>query len=172
MTASLTGTPGVGKTSVANVLRSMDYSVLDLNDFIIKKDLRGIKDVPRDTYEVDISLLNNKHSDELSKYDIVEGHLSHHLDLSPIIILRCSPIELRKRVEAKDWHQAKIEENMMAEILDVILLESLEYDNREVYEIDTTDIKPQDAALSVIDILKGDTTSYAYGRIDWSEHLE
>ncbi len=172
MTAALTGTPGVGKTSVSEILRNKGYKVLDLNRFIMKKHLRGKKDIKRDTYEVNISELNKAIESKSQEYDIIEGHLSHHLGLSPIIILRCSPDELRRRVETKDWHQAKIEENILAEILDVILQESLEYDEKSVFEIDTTNKTTSEVGDSVHNILEGKTSLYSYGRIDWSEYLD
>ncbi|MCK5183067.1 MAG: AAA family ATPase, partial [Candidatus Heimdallarchaeota archaeon] len=35
----LSGTPGVGKTTISNLLRSKKYSVINLNDFIIQRGL-------------------------------------------------------------------------------------------------------------------------------------
>ncbi len=170
MTAALTGTPGVGKTKTAALLRERGFCVVDLNDFIEKNRLKVKKDIPRDTYEVDISVLKNIFLEKAPDCDLVEGHLSHHLVLSPIIILRCSPDKLRQRMSNKDWHRNKIEENIMAEILDVILLESLSY-SEKVYEIDTTEMTPLQVSKSVEDILEGLTASYVPGSIDWSDYL-
>ncbi len=170
MTAALTGTPGVGKTKTAALLRERGYSVIDLNDFIEKNGFKKIKDVPRDTYEVDISVLRNIFKEKAPVCDIVEGHLSHHLGLSPIIILRCSPEILRKRMSSKDWHQKKIEENLMAEMLDVILLESVTY-SKKVYEIDTTEMTLLKVAGAVEDILEGRIERYVPGHTDWSYYI-
>ena len=172
MTAALSGTPGVGKTTVANILRGRGYSVLDLNISIHKGGLTGEKDEQRDTYEVDISMIKQKFFDLFKKYDIVEGHLTHHLGLSPVIILRCSPQELGRRMISKRWSKKKVEENLLAEILDVILLEALEMEVKDIYEIDTTDKVPVEIGNDIQNILNGNTEKYAYGKIDWSEHLE
>ena len=172
MTAALSGTPGVGKTTVANILRGRGYSVLDLNISIHKGGLTGEKDEQRDTYEVDISMIKQRFFDLFKKYDIVEGHLTHHLGLSPVVILRCSPDELRKRMASKGWSQEKVEENILVEILDVILMESLEMEVKDIYEIDTTDKLPEEISSDIQDILKGNTDKFAYGKIDWSDHLE
>lgn len=170
MTAALTGTPGVGKTVTSIQLRRFGYSVLDLNEFIEKFKLIGNKDVSRDTHEVDISRLREIYHQTEPVCHLVEGHLSHHLDLTPIIILRCSPKVLRERMTHKDWRQNKIDENLMVEILDVVLLESIAYTD-EVYEIDTTDMIPSMMADAVRDILQGDTEPYIRGKIDWTSYI-
>ncbi|MGM0404537.1 MAG: adenylate kinase family protein [Thermoplasmatota archaeon] len=173
MTTALTGTPGVGKTTVAECLKEEGYKVLDLNAFIDEKGLRGERDEIRQSDEVDISELRNhirNHISKTSVNDIVEGHLSHHLDLSPIIVLRCSPKELRKRMASKDWPQRKIEENIQAEILDVVLIESLEY-TEEVYEIDTSEMDPEEVSNAVIKIMNNKVDNYSIGQVDWSDEF-
>ncbi len=169
MTTALTGTPGVGKTTVAKYLREKGYKVLDLNTFIDEKGLRGKRDELRQSDEIDISNLRNQIS-KTSGHDIIEGHLSHHLDLSPVIVLRCSPKELRKRMASKDWPQRKIEENIQAEILDVILIESLEY-TEDVYEIDTTKMDPEEVSEAVIEIMNNKVDNYSIGQVDWSDEF-
>ena len=169
MTTALTGTPGVGKTTVAEHLRKEGYKVLDLNAFIGEKGLRGERDELRQSDEVDISDLRG-HITKTSEYDIIEGHLSHHLKLSPIIVLRCSPKELRNRMASKDWPQRKIEENIQAEILDVILIESLEYTD-EVYEIDTTEIDSEEVSKAVIEIMNNNFENYSVGQVDFSDEF-
>jgi broad-specificity NMP kinase len=61
-----------------------------------------------------------------------------------------------------------VAENAEAEALDVILVESVET-GREVYEIDTTGISPEETADAVFEILAGEKKKYAIGNIDWSE---
>lgn len=167
MKAALTGTPGTGKSTVAQELREEGYRVLDLNQFIEDSGLRGKKDVPRDTYEVDIPDLREEFSKKRPSFDIVEGHLSHYLDLPITIVLRCDPRELRERMKTKDWHKEKIEENIMAEALDVILKESMDEDG-QVYEIDTTEKSPSQVMECVKKILDGQGDDFKPGDIDWS----
>ncbi|MBS3817103.1 MAG: adenylate kinase family protein [Candidatus Thermoplasmatota archaeon] len=170
MDCALTGTPGVGKTTVSNLLREEGYEVLDLNRFIKENDLSEGEDPKRDSLEVDIGKLKEVY--EKKKKDlnvkIVEGHLSHHLSLSPTIVLRCSPAELKKRMEKKGWDEEKIEENLEAEALDGILIEALDV-CEEVYEIDTTEKDPEEVTECVKEILNGETEMYEPGEIDWTE---
>lgn len=55
---AITGTPGVGKTSVSAELRKRGYEVVDINEHLRSHGLLGEKDVPRDTYNVDMDALN------------------------------------------------------------------------------------------------------------------
>ncbi len=170
MAIALTGTPGVGKTSVSKVLGERGYKILDLNDFIKNKGLRGNKDLKRNTFEIDAERLKEVYHDQNLNPDIVEGHLSHHLSISPIVVLRCSPSELEKRMKNKRWNEKKIEENLEVEMLDTILIEALER-TEDVYEIDSTGKDPEEVATAVEDIMNGEGERYEPGSIDWSEEF-
>ncbi|MFP4050827.1 MAG: adenylate kinase family protein [Thermoplasmata archaeon] len=168
MKASITGTPGVGKTSAAKELEREGYSILDLNEFIKNKGLREDKDEYMESYNVDIDKMIQLYKKNASEHDIVEGHLSHHLGIEPVIVLRCSPEQLRKRASSKDWPDHKLKENVEAEAMDVVLIEALNK-NEEVYEIDVTDLTPKGVKEKIIEIVNGNTEKYTHGRIDWTE---
>ncbi len=170
MTCSLTGTPGVGKTSVSDILREKGYEILDLNEFIEKNDLKGEKDEDRRSFEVDTEGLREVFEEREIDADMIEGHLSHYLPVSFVIVLRCSPSELQDRMEKKGWSEEKIEENVEAEMLDTILLEALDMDS-DVYEIDTTSKTPEKVAENVTDIISGEEEDYEPGSVDWSDEL-
>lgn len=168
MKASITGTPGVGKTSAAEGLKKEGYSVLNLNEFIKKEGLREDKDEYMDSYNVDIEEMIDLYREKAPEHDIVEGHLSHHLSVEPVIILRCAPDELERRASSKNWPDHKLKENVEAEAMDVVLVEALDK-NEDVYEIDTTDLTPEEVKDKIIEILNGKTEKYTPGRIDWTE---
>ena len=170
MTIALTGTPGIGKTTVSEVLKQRGYKILDLNNFIKEKGLRGDKDIDRSSFEVDTRHLKEVYHRENLNPDLVEGHLAHHLSLSPTVVLRCSPSELEKRMNKKGWNEDKIEENLEAEMLDTILIESLEI-CEDVYEIDTTGKSPKEVASAIEEIMQGKVENYEPGSIDWSEEF-
>jgi len=170
MKAAITGTPGVGKTSAAEELKNEGYSVLDLNEFIKQKGLREDKDEYMDSYNVDVEKMIEFYKKEAPEHEIVEGHLSHHLGIEPVIILRCSPKELEKRASTKDWPDHKLKENVEAEAMDVVLIDAMD-NNKEVYEIDTTNLDPKEVKNSIIEILNGKTEKYTHGKIDWTEEF-
>ncbi len=170
MKCALTGTPGVGKTTVSELLEEQGYDVLDLNQFIRENDLWDEEDEERGSLEVDVEGLRKVYEEQKNEYDMVEGHLSHHLSLPYTIVLRCAPPELRDRMERKGWGERKIEENLEAEVLDAILIEALDV-CENVYEVDTTDRTPEEVAGCVKEILENDLKNQDYrsGSIDWTE---
>lgn len=166
----LTGTPGTGKTHVAGVLADLTgFTLIGVNE-AVGEDYHHIESGSK---VVELELLSGKMKGALDGNTIIEGHLAHLLEISGIVIvLRTKPSELRKRLEKKGFSGEKIEENLEAEALDVILIESLElYD--AVYEIDTTGMVAEDVAKSSHSILDGDTKNFKPGKISWlEEYLE
>lgn len=162
---AITGTPGVGKTSVAEVLRVRGYRVLHLNE--IAKHY-GCLEEDGGEMLVDLEALVEKFSEDDFSADFVEGHLSHHI-AKRCVVLRCNPVELRERMEGKGWSEEKIVENLEAEIIDYILIEALET-CEEVHEIDTTGRTPEEVADLVEKIFRGEV-SLPPGRVDWIAEL-
>jgi adenylate kinase len=170
---AITGTPGTGKTSVSAELRSRGYDVIDMNEHIRAHGLLGELDRERDTHEVELDLLNDSLQDyrEDDGLHLMDSHLSHFMDCSGIIVLRCSPEVLYERLESRGYGVAKILENVQSEILDVILCEATDSDI-PVYEIDCSAGKIVDSADSIEEILKGNTDNYLPGKTDWSAEMD
>lgn len=162
---AITGTPGVGKTSVAEELRKRGYRVAHVNEIAehygcIEESIEGIY--------VDMDCLMEKFRTEDWDIDFVEGHLSHYI-AERCVVLRCNPVELEKRMMAKGWSREKIMENIEAEIVDYILIEALEFCH-EVHEIDTTNLKVKEVADIVERVYHGKERLEA-GKIDWISEL-
>ena len=177
MIIALTGTPGIGKTSVSKILEKT-YCVIDLNKIATDKNFIIGIDKDRDSKIVDIEKLNDFINKSNNKKEIVfiEGHISHLLkSIDKVIILRCNPNELRKRLSQKGWKKEKIKENIEAEILDIILCETVDiHPNKKIFEIDTTNKSIIDVALLIKEIIQSgfrDVKSYNIGNIDWSEEI-
>ena len=161
MKIALTGTPGTGKTTVAS---KMEREVIDLKEYMRDN---GIGDPGGDELEVDIEELVNNFSTD--KEDVViEGHLSHHLDVDMCVVLRCHPDELENRLSTRDYSEKKVEHNLEAEALDVILQEAVRECNR-VIEIDTTERDIEDVVSEVEERVEKKKTGY--GELDFSGYL-
>lgn len=161
MSIALTGTPGTGKSSCAKLLAERGHSVASLNDVIKRKKL-GKKD--RDgCHVVDPKKLGGLRLDA----NIIEGHLSHFLPVDIVIVLRCDPRVLEKRLKRKKYKIKKVRENMEAEALDAIVIEALQ-EGKQPYEIDTTNMIPKEVADAVERIIKGKGDGFKK-HVDFSE---
>ena len=172
MMIAITGTPGTGKTHLADELRSRGYSVLDLNEHIRKNGLLEEKDEARDTYCVDVDSLDLS----LERYRagdliFIEGHISHCVECDKAIVLRCRPDTLSERLSGRGYSENKVKENVQAEILDVILCEACEI-GIPVCELDSSEEDVASTADKVEDILKGNTDKYRPGNVDWTGEIE
>ncbi len=168
MLIALTGTPGTGKSSVAELLRRRGYRVASVVELAKKYDC--VIDEENGELVIDVEKL----ADRIDFDGIVEGHLSHLLKPDLAIVLRCNPAALKERLMERKWSEEKLMENVEAELLDVILVEALEHAG-EVYEIDTTEMSVDEVADVVDGIIKGDEEvrkRYKPGRIDWLSELE
>ena len=169
---AITGTPGTGKSTVADELRSRGYTVVDLKRHIIENGLMGDLDEERDTHEVDLDALNDSlevyHGEGLT---FMEGHLSHYMDCSTIIVLRCSPQVLARRLRERGYSERKVRENVQSEILDVILCEATDGEI-PVFEIDSTGLDVAGTADAIEKIVKGEGDDYLPGGTDWSREME
>lgn len=163
MIIALTGTPGTGKTSVAGEL---PYNFIDLTEFVKQ---RGLGEKGEKEFEADIDAMVEELEKEVGDKDIViEGHFAHHFPADYCIVLRCEPEELEKRLSERDYSREKIDENVEAEALDVILQESVKK-QESIIEIDTTDREAADVAVEIERRIKGDDTGY--GSVDWTGYF-
>jgi adenylate kinase len=158
MIVSLSGTPGTGKTTVAKMIDRSDYVIIPMNE--LSRDYLGEYDEARATTEVEIDRLVQDIKDEVisipqgtETHTIIEGHLSHHLPVVRIIVLRSSPKVLEERLSHRDYTGEKIRENMEAEALGVISIEAFET-GLPVNEIDTTSLDPALVANEIQKIIE------------------
>lgn len=166
MMIGLTGVPGTGKTTVADILEERGVHVVRINDTITPYILE--RDPDRDTIIIDEELW----AEEFRPVDgVVEGHLAHLLPCDRVVILRCDPDVLVDRLILRGYSPEKAEENALAEALDSTLIEALEnHDPEVIYEFETTDTTSETVADFVLDVRAGDA-SPSHGTCDWSLYL-
>ena len=166
MMICISGVPGTGKTSVSEILKKMDYEIIHQNDTIGK--YLVCRDSERDTEVID----EDSWALEFEPVDgIVEGHMTHLLDCDKLVILRCRPDVLKKRLELRGYSPEKVCENVEAEALDTILIEALEDHNEDIIlELDTTEKNPLETAREIDEFIRGERKG-VFGETDWSEFL-
>lgn len=163
----VTGTPGTGKTSVAKKIG--DYfktKVIHTTEYI-KADKDLVQEKKRDgTIIPKMDELRKKLNQEQG---IIEGHLVCEFKLrnSFVIVLRCHPETLKKRLKKRNYKPRKIKENIEAEALDYCTQKSME-NYKAVYEIDTTNKTEQETLDLALKIIYGTAQG---DNVDFSDYL-
>ncbi len=172
MLAAITGTPGVGKSTVSEIL-AHKYAVIDIHSYVEEHGLFEEYDEEAGSYDVDVEKLNDSIlSEDLKGTVFLDGHLSHFVDCDIIIVMRCEPRKIYQRLKDRGYDEKKILENVQAEVLDVILSESME-SGAKVYEIDCSELSPAQVADEIERIvILGETDDASPGSVDWSGEME
>lgn len=139
--------------------------VCSLSQLAETAEARVAFDAERESWEVDLARLKSALPPQRPL--LVEGHLSHRMGVDLAVVLRCHPEVLRRRLQARDWPDRKVRENVEAEAVGVILEEAR--GRCETYEVDTTHRAVDETVEVVGEILDGGGEAYRPGRVDWSE---
>jgi len=168
MIVAITGTPGTGKTSVAEQLGDLlGHAVIAVNDIADRDSVETATDEKRNVKEIDVPSLVEEIERDIGDDAIIDGHMSHHVPADLTVVLRCDPDELEDRLGAKGWSEAKQQENIEAEVLDIILQEAVaEQDN--VIEIDTTGRTAEKTAAMIETIIEDGYDDHRPGQVDWN----
>lgn len=173
----LSGTPGVGKHTIAITLSSFfnKVTIVDINKIILSEGLL-IPSKKRGNHNVDIQKSFDFLTLLLSKKEyqdsIIVGHLAPYV-IDPLlvdlaVILRRSPYELRKIYEDRSYSQTKISDNIVAEILGIIsydALKNFEFSKLSELEI-ATSVLPSLSAQKIVNMYM-DKKQRSFGNIDW-----
>jgi len=181
----ISGTPGCGKSSVANELSKLvNAKVISLNELAISNDFSFEYDNERKTYIVDFKIFLpyikkkiKKIKKENPQFLIIESHFSDIIPnkyIDHAFILRCDPDELVNRLKRKNYNLKKITENVQTEILGNCVNYFIQKKTKKpLFEIDTTNLSIKSVAKAIEDILDGkeDGKNYYIGKIDWLEKV-
>lgn len=166
MMIALTGTPGTGKTTIAELLAARGMPVVSQKETMVPYILEH--DAERDTDIID----EEAWVEGFVPVDgVIEGHLTHLLSADRVVVLRSRPDILASRLRSRGYHEEKVQENAEAEALDAILIEALEVHPEEhIIVIDTTDQSPEKTADEIEAFIRGDAPP-SLTVPDWSEFL-
>ena len=91
---ALTGTPGVGKTTISSLLADVGYQVETVQDIAERYGCIDDVDSEDGARPIDIDELNTQiHSEwknDPIKSIVIDSHLSHLLPVDCVVVLRCS----------------------------------------------------------------------------------
>jgi adenylate kinase len=167
---ALTGTPGTGKTTAAERL---SVPVVHLNDVIREADLHEGSDPDRGSLYVDLDATRSWLAEHAPEGDhVVESHLAHLLPADRVVVLRCRPDVIERRLRERGESPASARENAESEALDSILAEAVdEHGPDRVYEVDVTDLSPDDVAAVAEAVLAGEREP-GVGAVDYTDYLD
>ncbi len=164
MIISISGTPGTGKTSVAKILaKKFDTNLISIKELIKNHKIPFVLDKKRNTKIIDVKYIKRavKKSLAKDKTNIIEGHISHFIPSKMKFVLICDPLVLRKRLQKRGWNKKKINENVLAEILQIIQSEA-----KNPYIINTTKLSAEKTTEQILKIIRN-PKSYKHKDENW-----
>jgi adenylate kinase len=129
----ITGTPGVGKTTLATALvKKRKYERVDLHK--VYTQISEKYDQQKQCYIIDqtklVQLIEKRCKRTLTKGLVIDSHVTHFLPAAMVdlcVVLSCSDLKLlRQRLEKRKYAIVKVQENLEAEIMEVCLNEARE----------------------------------------------
>ncbi len=176
----VTGTPGVGKTTVSQKLASkLGALYIGITDLVKKEKLIASVDDVRRTLIADTEKVSKRVQEilESSKGNIViEGHYAVDVvskkEVNTVFVLRRDPTELMGVLEKRGFEGKKLWENLAAEILDVCLLDALSACGADkVCEIDVSGKTVEQVVEEIVLVLEKRKVCRS-GIVDWLGKLE
>lgn len=176
----VTGTPGVGKTTVSRLLASkLDAVRVDLAELVERENLISGMDKARETLIADTSRVSKRIQEIIRESErdvIIDGHYAVDVvsanNIHVVFVLRRDPDELKGFMEDRGFKERKLWENLAAEILDVCLWDAVSAcGSDKVCEIDASGKRVEDVVEDVISVLEG-RKKCRVGVVDWLGKLE
>jgi len=176
----LTGTPCVGKTSVARLLTSRIGALhVNLTELATRENLTSGRDEERGSIIVDEIRMRRRIRRTIESSDkdvVIDGHYAVSVVPKRLVtyafVLRRDPVELRKFMEQSGFSGRKLWENLASEILDVCLVDALTlHGEGKVCELDVTGKSVEEVVGEILGVLSG-YKKYRVGVVDWLGKLE
>ena len=129
----ITGTPGTGKSRLAEILaKKLGFKRIDVNKLIESRSLCEEFDEIKKCKVVDKEKLVKALTKEMEKSKnnlVIDSHMSHYLDkriVNLCLVAKTNLKILKERLEKRGYDEGKVRENLDVEIFDVCLTEAEE----------------------------------------------
>jgi adenylate kinase len=165
----ITGTPGTGKRTLATLLSlKLGWKHISIEEWA--RNASGRRDVGGEI-EVEPRRLWPHIRRSLPSRFIISGHLLPSIvpreALDMVIVLRCNPIELERRLMARGYPPDKVKDNVVAEAIDLIFTEAIRrFGPSMLAEFDTTSKPPEALLCEVMEVLENPLKA-RWGVTDW-----
>jgi adenylate kinase len=173
----VTGTPGVGKSTVStNLSIKLAARHLDISEIAEEFNVIDRFDTERNSAIVNLEGLSNVLIEKIKSSSadvIIDGHLAPHIIpdhlVTVAIILRRNPQQVEEELKNRGYSDKKVKENVRCEILDVCLFECVnKYGREKCHEMDITNEK-LDFIIDQLEKVIKDLSPKRVGIIDWLE---
>lgn len=179
----ITGTPGVGKHTIAGLIvrAAKSWSIIDINRTAREAglyhgngtDTEESYDYNADTYDIDtdrLAVILDAKIEESGDYVIV-GHLAPYVipnrdDIILAVILRRNPSRLAKVYADRKYAKEKSGTNVCAELIGVTAYDTFKASYRNTIQIDTTDKEAEEVAHMILDAIQHNKAPMG-DQIDW-----
>jgi adenylate kinase len=177
----ITGTPCVGKTTIARQLAAqLDALYVNLTELAKKDNLIQDEDAERKTTIINENRMRHRLKEIIDQTEktnvVIDGHYAAAVvpktHVTRIFVLRRNPVELREFMEKCGFSGDKLWENLASEILDVCLVEALrEQEAEKTCELDVTHKTVAKVVAEMMQVLGG-RKKCRVGCVDWLGMLE
>lgn len=167
----ITGTPGVGKTTISTKISFLlKISYINVNSLILNLKLYSKYDPHSRSYIINVKKTKTILSQILNVLrDVI---LDHHepsiipTEMDLVIVLRINPKVLLERLLLRGYPKSKVAENVEAELLGICYEEAQSSFTCPILDVDITHLNVHSAAKYLISIIKK-YNSEKYEYIDW-----
>ena len=169
----ITGNPGAGKhTNARLIANKMGAEIIDINKVALENN--AVLSKTSHGADVDVKKLSKLLGMALKKKKgsfVIVGHLAPYVLKSAGIdmaaVLRRSPGKMESTLAERKYTREKINENVSAEILGVLLYDAIKvFGKRKVGEFDTTNRTPEETAEQIVAALQKKSPRRV-GVVDW-----
>jgi len=177
----ITGTPCVGKTTVARLLTAeLEALYINLTELATRENLVLGKDKQRNSIIVNENRMKKRINEIIKKSDrndaVVDGHYAVNVVPNKlttfVFVLRRDPVELRKLMEQCGFSEQKLTENLASEILDVCLVDALSLRGEgRICELNVTGREAEEIVKEILEVIR-DPCKCCIGIVDWLGKLE
>ena len=170
MSIVITGTPGVGKHTITDIVSKK----LNLTPLDITQVARNSSHIEHNSGidEIDVEKLGNFLQERISEENIVVGHLAPYVlskkNVKWMIILRRNPYDLISVYKERKYSERKIKENTGSEILGVIAYDALTKFEEKARQLDVSKKTIKQVVDEVIKIILEEKGTE---EVDWLEYV-